>query len=78
MRSNVPEIFGSMVFNDAIMSSVNFLKTFTKHLKKTIEDGKAFRYYCSQCGCHCHEGLGDRKRRYPLYTLVPADDRDHR
>ena len=39
MRSNVPEIFGSMVFNDAIMRD-KLPKDIYKSLKKTIEDGK--------------------------------------
>lgn len=39
MRSNVPEIFGSMVFNDAIMRD-KLPKDIYKSLKKTIEDGR--------------------------------------
>ena len=39
MSSNVPEIFGSMVFNDAIMRN-KLPKDVYKSLKKTIEDGK--------------------------------------
>ena len=39
MRSNVPEIFGSMVFNDAIMRD-KLPKDVYKSLKKTIEDGR--------------------------------------
>ncbi len=39
MKSNVPEIFGSMVFNDAIMRD-KLPKDIYKSLKKTIEDGK--------------------------------------
>ena len=39
MRSNVPEIFGSMVFNDAIMRD-KLPKDIYKSLKKTIQDGK--------------------------------------
>ena len=37
MRSNVPEIFGSMVFNDAIMRD-KLRKDFYKLLKKPIEE----------------------------------------
>ena len=40
MRSNVPEIFGSMVFNDAIMRD-KLPKDIYKSLKKTIEDGQS-------------------------------------
>ena len=39
MKSNVPEIFGSMVFNDAIMRE-KLPKDIYKSLRKTIEDGK--------------------------------------
>ena len=39
MRSNVPEIFGSMVFNDTIMRD-KLPKDIYKSLRKTIEDGK--------------------------------------
>ena len=39
MRSNVPEIFGSMVFNDAIMRD-KLPKDIYKSLKKTIEAGR--------------------------------------
>ena len=39
MKSNVPEIFGSMVFNDAIMKD-KLPKDIYKSLRKTIEDGK--------------------------------------
>ena len=39
MRSNVPEIFGSMVFNDAVMRE-KLPKDIYKSLRKTIEDGK--------------------------------------
>ncbi|MBP5384995.1 MAG: glutamine synthetase III, partial [Lachnospiraceae bacterium] len=39
MRSNVPEIFGSMVFNDSIMRD-KLPKDIYRSLRKTIEDGK--------------------------------------
>ena len=39
MKSNVPELFGSMVFNDAIMKE-KLPKDIYKSLHKTIEDGK--------------------------------------
>ncbi len=39
MKSNVPEIFGSMVFNDAIMRE-KLPKDIYKSLRKTIETGK--------------------------------------
>ena len=39
MRSNVPEIFGSMVFNDAIMRD-KLPKDIYRSLKKTIEAGR--------------------------------------
>ncbi len=39
MRSNVPEIFGSMVFNDSIMRD-KLPKDVYRSLRKTIEDGK--------------------------------------
>ena len=39
MRSNVPELFGSMVFNDAIMRD-KLPKDIYKSLKKTIEAGR--------------------------------------
>ena len=39
MRSNVPEIFGSMVFNDSIMRD-KLPKDIYKSLRKTIEANK--------------------------------------
>ena len=71
MRSNVPEIFGSMVFNDAIMRD-KLPKDIYKSLKKTIEDGKDLDITVANVVAIA------MKDCYPLYTLVPADDRDHR
>ena len=39
MMTNVPEIFGSMVFNDAVMQE-KLPKDIYRSLHKTIEDGK--------------------------------------
>ena len=75
MRSNVPEIFGSMVFNDAIMRD-KLPKDIYKSLKKTIEDGKDLDITVANVVAIAMKDWAIES--YPLYTLVPADDRDHR
>ena len=57
----IPELFGSMVFNDKAMKEYLPEEAYLA-LKKTIENGKSL-----------DKGAG----RYPFHPLVPADDRDH-
>ena len=74
MTQNIPEIYGSLVFNDRIMRS-KLPKDMYKALKKTIENGTHLELDCCKLCSSCHERMGHRKRCYPLYTLVPAYDR---
>ena len=63
--TNVPELFGSMVFNDTVMKE-RLPKDVYKKLKKTMREGTAIDADVDQQGCN------------PLHALVPADDRHHR
>ena len=74
---NVPEMFGSMVFNDAAMKAKLPKDVYLK-LKDTIDQGAALDPTGGRCGGQCYDGLGHGKGRHPLYPLVPADDRRHR
>ena len=62
--SNVPELFGSNVFNENVMKE-RLPKAVYKALKKTIQSGNPL-------------GLGDPERSNPLHPLVPAFNRLHR
>ena len=55
--TNVPELFGSMVFNDTVMKE-RLPKDVYKKLKKTMREGTAIDACC--CCCNGNEGLGDQ------------------
>ena len=55
--AKVPEIFGSMVFNDQKMQE-RLPKSTYKALKKTIQNGEPLDLSVAKCCCGCHEGLG--------------------
>ena len=75
--SNVPETFGSMVFNDRVMQERLPKETY-KALKKTMRERQEPGQIRGQRRGQRHEGLGRGKGRHPLYPLVPAHDRHHR
>ena len=76
--TNVPELFGSMVFNDAVMKE-RLPKDVYKKLKKTIARG-----HCDSTPmlltvvATAMKDWAIEQGRDPLYPLVPADDRHHR
>ena len=72
----VPELFGSMVFNEAVMKE-RLPKDVYKSLKQTVRQGTALDPQVAGGGQR-HEGLGHREGRDPLHPLVPADDGHHR
>ena len=64
-RRMYQEIFGSM-YSMMLTMRDNF-----KDIYKSQKDHRGwqrFRYYCSQCGCHCHEGLGTEKELPIIHT----------
>ena len=65
--NKVPEIFGSMVFNESVMKARLPKDTF-KSLMRTRKAGTPL----------APEGLGRRARLHAFYALVPADDRCYR
>ena len=63
--TNVPELFGSMVFNEAVMKE-RLPKDVYKKLKQTMREGTAIDAAgCCRC-CNGNEGLGDRARARPI------------
>ena len=68
---NVPELFGSMVFNETVMKE-RLPKDVYRKLKKTMREGTANRCgRCRRCG-DSDERLGALQGRNALYPLVPA------
>ena len=53
MSKSIPEIYGSLVFNDKVMRE-KLPKDIYKALRKTIENNTG----CCQFRCGCHEGMG--------------------
>ena len=77
MDKHIQEIFGSMVFGDAVMrreASEGYIQVSEKDHRRR----KRARHIGRERRGERDEGLGARKRRDPLHALVPADDRYHR
>ena len=85
---NIPEIYGSMVFNDKVMRE-RLPKDVYKAVRKTSKNGTHLELdvantvaaVMKEWAIHrgrSHEGVGDRERRDPLHALVPAHDRPDR
>ena len=66
---NVPELFGSMVFNETVMRE-RLPKDVYKKLKQTMREGTAIDAEVAPVE-------GTLKGRNALYALVPAVDRHH-
>ena len=75
--TNVPELFGSMVFNDAVMKE-RLPKDVYKKLKKTMREGTAIDADVAAVVATAMKDWAIEQGRDPLYALVPADDRHHR
>ena len=68
MTQNIPEIYGSLVFNDKIMRS-KLPKDMYKALKKTIENGSHLELDVANS-----VAVAMKEWCHSLYTLVPAND----
>ena len=66
MSKSIPELYGSLVFNDSEMKA-RLPKDIYKALAKTINSGS-----------HLELDVANSVWRYPFHPLVPADDRHHR
>ena len=64
--STVPELFGSMVFDDKVMRA-RLSADIYHSLKDTIRQGKKLDL-----------SVANRKGRHPFHPLVPAPHRHHR
>jgi len=73
---DIPNVFGSMVFNDKVMKQ-RLPKDVYKALKRTMDEQKHFKSGCCQRRCNSHERMGHRKRSNPFYPLVPAPYRSN-
>ena len=74
MAQNIPELYGSLVFNDKVMRS-KLPKDMYKALKKTIESGTHLELDVANSVAVAMKRMGYRERRHSLYSLVPANDK---
>ena len=75
--TNVPELFGSMVFNDTVMKE-RLPKDVYKKLKKTMREGTAIDADVAAVVATAMKDWAIEQGCNPLHALVPADDRHHR
>ena len=75
--TNVPELFGSMVFNDTVMKE-RLPKDVYKKLKKTMREGTAIDADVAAVVATAMKDWAIEQGCNPLHPLVPADDRHHR
>ncbi len=73
MTQNIPEIYGSLVFNDKIMRS-KLPKDMYKALKKTIENGSHLELDVANSVAVAMKEWAIENGASSLYTLVPAND----
>ena len=69
---NIPGIFGSMVFNDAVMKE-RLPKDTYRALRKTIEDGTPLELDVANVVANAIR-MGGGKRSHAFYPLVSAHD----
>ena len=78
MAQNIPELYGSLVFNDKVMRS-KLPKDMYKALKKTIENGTHLELDVANSVAVAMKEwaieMGTGTWRYSLYSLVPANDK---
>lgn len=74
--NNLPEIFGSMVFNDKTMREKLPKETY-KILRRTIDQGKKLDINIANIVANAMKDWAGGKGRYPFYPLVPAYDRHY-
>lgn len=77
MTKNVPELFGSMVFNDEVMKE-RLPKDIYKALQKTIADGLHLQLDVANVVAAAMKDWAIEKGSNTLYPLVPANDRRDR
>ena len=56
-KKNIPEIYGSLVFNDKVMKA-KLPKDVYKALRKTIENGSHLELDVANCSRSSNEGVG--------------------
>ena len=71
--SKISEIFGSMVFNDAVMKARLPKETY-KTLKQTINEGKTLDLSLANVVANAMKDWAI-ERSNSLYSLVPSNDR---
>lgn len=72
--SNVPKMFGSLVFNETVMKDRLPTATY-KTFKNAVLKGEALDLPIANIIANADERLGAGTWRDPFYPLVPADDR---
>ena len=77
MDKRIPEIYGSLVFNDKIMRE-KLPKDMYKALKKTIENGTHLELDVANSVAVAMKEWASGAWCYSLYSLVPANDKLHR
>ena len=68
MEKNIPELYGSLVFNDRIMRN-KLPKDMYKALRKTIQNGTHLELDVANS-----VAVAMKEWCNPLYSLVPAND----
>ncbi len=74
MAQSIPEIYGSLVFNDKIMRE-KLPKDMYKALKKTIENGTHLELDVANSVAVAMKEWATGTWRYSLHSLVPANDK---
>ena len=74
MAQSIPEMYGSLVFNDKVMRS-KLPKDMYKALKKTIENGTHLELDVANSVAVAMKEWATEKWCDTLHTLVPADDK---
>ena len=75
--NELPDIFGSMVFDDRAMRQRLPKETY-RALRNTIENGKQLDVNIANVVANAMKDWAVETRTHPFHPLVPADDRRHR
>ena len=76
MKKCIPELYGSLVFNDKIMKN-KLPGDVYKALRKTIETGSHLELDVANAVAVAMKEWARGKWSHSFYTLVPADDRHY-
>ena len=63
---NIPELYGSLVFNDRVMRA-KLPKDVYRALQKTIQNGSHLELDIANAVGRGHEGVGRGERRHPFH-----------